>query len=169
MDLYNFILVIKSDFPPVLLSRQHYQFLHLQKNNQLCSKQEVWMWDPFMPPCHPSHRHGYCASCGSRRSAFQITSQYSPPKACAVPPGQEGADGDGKGHICSAASLLFPLYPSIHPSSWPLGVPVGPRSARQRLSLLPGFGCALAPVSPPWSLSSKASQLVKLLLCAPLM
>lgn len=59
----------------------------------------------------------------------------------------------------------------IHPSSWPLsgGVSVGPRSARQRLSLFPGFGCALAPVSPPRSLSSKASQLVKLLLCAPLM
>lgn len=50
MDLYHFILVIKSDFPPVLLSRQHYQFLNLQKiiNYALSRKCECGI-----PSCQP--------------------------------------------------------------------------------------------------------------------
>lgn len=38
------------------------------------------------------------------------------PQACAAPPGQEGADGDGEGQICSTASLLLPPHLSIHPA-----------------------------------------------------
>lgn len=157
MDLYNFILVIKSDFPPVLLSRQHYQFLHLQKIINYAPSRKCECGIPSCQPRAAGSTRWDTSSClpathpivmvTVRRSAFQITNQYSPPEGCAVPPGQEGAGGDGQGQICSAASLLLPP----HPAGWTLagGVPVGPRSAGQWLSLFPGLGCALAPNSPP--------------------
>lgn len=109
----------------------------------------------FMPPCCPCRRHGSRADRGSRRSAFQITKQYSPPEACAPPPGQEGAGGHGEGRarrVCSAASLLLPPHPSIHPSVQPAGpsvvaFPWGPGQ--------PGSGRAPSRLlGVPWPLSA---------------
>lgn len=124
----------------------------------------------FTPPCCPSHRRGYCTTHSQWRSTLQITNKHFPPEVCAAPPGQEGATGDDKGRVsqfCSGACLLL----SPHPAGWPfdVGVPMMPRSAGRRPSLLLGAGHALAPLSPPRSLSSKAPRLVKPLLCAPLM